>query len=94
VLGRGSRAAVGVLLEGGFLCRSFAEVKDYLDALAEQVQREGKPCVVVVEDAPFHIESRDDSGEGGGMGGEGAEVVSSAILLPAPEADRGGVEEA
>jgi putative transposase len=40
-----------------------AEVKDYLDALAEQVQREGKPCVVVVEDAPFHIESRDDSGE-------------------------------
>jgi putative transposase len=35
-------------------CRS-GEVKDYLDALAEQAQREGKPCVVVVLDnAPFH----------------------------------------
>jgi putative transposase len=39
------------LIEGS--CRS-AEVKDYLDALAEQAQREGKPCVVVVDNAPFH----------------------------------------
>lgn len=34
-------------------CRS-GEVKDYLDALAEQAQREGKPCVVVLDNAPFH----------------------------------------
>jgi putative transposase len=39
------------LIEG--LCRS-AEVKHYLDALAEQAQREGKPCVVVLDNAPFH----------------------------------------
>jgi putative transposase len=34
-------------------CRS-GEVKDYLDALAEQARREGKPCVVVLDNAPFH----------------------------------------
>ena len=28
------------------------------------------------------------------MGGEGAEIVPSAILLPAPEPDRGGVAQA
>jgi hypothetical protein len=28
------------------------------------------------------------------VGGEGAEIVSSAILLPAPEPDRGGVAQA
>ena len=30
------------------------EVKGYLDALADQAQREGKPCVVVLDNAPFH----------------------------------------
>jgi putative transposase len=39
------------LIEGS--CRS-GEVKRYLDALAEQAQREGKPCVVVLDNAPFH----------------------------------------
>ena len=39
------------LIEGS--CRS-GEVKGYLDALAEQAQREGKPCVVVLDNAPFH----------------------------------------
>jgi len=39
------------LIEGS--CRS-AEVKGYLDAPAEQAQREGKPCVVVPDNAPFH----------------------------------------
>lgn len=39
------------LIEGS--CRS-GEVKHYLDALAEQTQREGKPCVVVLDNAPFH----------------------------------------
>ena len=40
------------LIEGS--CRS-GEVKHYLDALAEQAQREGKkPCVVVLDNAPFH----------------------------------------
>jgi hypothetical protein len=28
------------------------------------------------------------------VGGEGAEIVSSAILVPAPEPDRGGVAQA
>jgi hypothetical protein len=40
------------LIEGP--CRS-GEVKHYLDALAEQeAQREGKPCVVVLDNASFH----------------------------------------
>jgi len=39
------------VIEGS--CRS-VEVKHYLDALAEQTQREGKPCVVVLDNAPFH----------------------------------------
>ena len=40
------------VIEGS--CRS-AEVKGYLDALAEQeAQREGKPCVVVLDNAPYH----------------------------------------
>jgi hypothetical protein len=32
-----------------------AEVKHYPDALAEQARRGGKPCVVVLDNAPFHI---------------------------------------
>lgn len=39
------------VLEGS--CRS-EEVLSYLDALAEQAEEEGKPCVVVVDNAPFH----------------------------------------
>jgi|SRR5215212_3898351 len=39
------------LIEGSW--RS-GEVKHYPDALAEQAQREGKPCVLVLDDAPFH----------------------------------------
>lgn len=40
------------LIEGS--CRS-EEVEGYLDALAEQeARREGKPCVVVLDNAPFH----------------------------------------
>jgi putative transposase len=39
------------VIEGS--CRS-AEVKSYLEALAEQSQREGKPYVVVLDNAPFH----------------------------------------
>jgi putative transposase len=37
----------------GGSCRS-EEVLGYLDALAEQTEGEGKPCVVVLDDAPFH----------------------------------------
>jgi len=34
-------------------CRS-GEVMDYPDALAEKAEREGEPCVVVLDNAPFH----------------------------------------
>jgi putative transposase len=34
-------------------CRS-GEVVGYLDALTEAAQRGGKPCVVVLDNAPFH----------------------------------------
>lgn len=39
------------LLEGS--CRS-GEVVAYLDLLAEEAEREGKPVVVVLDNAPFH----------------------------------------
>ncbi len=39
------------VLEGS--CRS-GEVIGYLDALAEKAQRDGKPVVVVLDNAPFH----------------------------------------
>jgi putative transposase len=39
------------MLEGP--CRA-AEVTDYLDLLAEEAEREGKPVVVVLNRAPFH----------------------------------------
>ncbi len=39
------------MLEGS--CRA-GEVIDYLDALAERAEREGKPVVVVLDNAPFH----------------------------------------
>jgi putative transposase len=31
-----------------------AEVVAYLEALAEEAERSGKPCVVVLDNAPFH----------------------------------------
>ena len=34
-------------------CRT-AEVLDYLDVLAEEAERDGKPIVVVLDNAPFH----------------------------------------
>ncbi len=39
------------MIEGA--CRS-GEVVGYLDALAEQAKRMDKPCVVVLDNAPFH----------------------------------------
>ncbi len=39
------------VIEGS--CRS-GEVAAYLDTLAETAEREGKPCVVVLDNAPFH----------------------------------------
>ena len=39
------------MMEGS--CRS-VEVASYLNALAEQAHREGKPCVVVLDNASFH----------------------------------------
>ncbi len=39
------------MLEGG--CRT-REVLGYLDALAEKAQEEARPCVVVLDNAPFH----------------------------------------
>lgn len=56
------------MIEGS--CRS-GEVKDYLDALAEQARREGKPCVVVLDNAPFHtagvIREREEEWEARGL---------------------------
>ncbi len=39
------------VIEGS--CRS-GEVQSYLDALAGQAEKEGKRCVVVLDNAPFH----------------------------------------
>ena len=50
-LGRQSEWLQYSVIEGS--CRS-EEVLGYLDALAEQTQGEGKPCVVVLDNAPFH----------------------------------------
>ena len=56
------------LLEGS--CHS-GEVKSYLDALAEEAEREGKPCVVVLDNAPFHtsgmIREREEQWEAKGL---------------------------
>src|SRR3954453_12235495 len=78
------------LLEGS--CRT-EEVVSYLELLAEEAESEGKPVVVVLDNAPF------PQGGGGaraaaGVGGEGAEAVLPASVLPAPERHRGGVAEA
>ena len=48
--GESERLEYGVI-EGS--CHS-GEVLGYLDALAEKAEREGKPCVVVLDNAPFH----------------------------------------
>ncbi len=56
------------LIEGS--CRS-AEVMGYLDALAEQAERMSKPCVVVLDNAPFHtagvIRERESEWAAGGL---------------------------
>lgn len=56
------------LLEGS--CRS-GEVMNYLDAVAEKARREGKPCVVVLDNAPFHtagvIRDREEEWESKGL---------------------------
>lgn len=55
------------LLEGS--CNS-EEVLLYLDALAHEAQQAGKPCVVVLDNAPFHtagvVREREQWWEGGG----------------------------
>jgi putative transposase len=65
---RGNRALEYSLLEGS--CHS-GEVKSYLDALAEKAEREGKPCVVVLNNAPFHtsgmIREREEQWEAKGL---------------------------
>ena len=47
------------------------EVMSYLDALAEKAQREEKPCVVVLDNAPFHtagvIREREQKWEARGL---------------------------
>jgi putative transposase len=57
------------VIEGS--CRS-GEVLGYLDALAEQAEGEGKkPCVVVLDNAPFHtarvIRGREEEWEARGL---------------------------
>jgi putative transposase len=49
--GEGEQRLEYGVIEGS--CRS-GEVAVYLDALAEAAEREGKPCVVVLDNAPFH----------------------------------------
>lgn len=51
VEGEGHQRLEYRMLEGS--CNS-GEVLLYLDALAEEAQREDKPCVVVLDNAPFH----------------------------------------
>ena len=50
-LEEGSERLQYAMIEGA--CRS-GEVVGYLDALAEQAKRMDKPCVVVLDNAPFH----------------------------------------
>ena len=52
VEGEGHQRLEYRMLEGS--CNS-GEVLLYLDALAGKAQRENKPCVVVMDNAPFHI---------------------------------------
>lgn len=56
------------MLEGS--CNS-GEVLLYLNALAGKAQREGKPCVVVMDNAPFHtagvIREREQEWEAKGL---------------------------
>ena len=49
--GEGEQRLEYSVIEGS--CRS-GEVALYLDALAEAAEREGKPCVVILDNAPFH----------------------------------------
>ena len=47
------------------------EVMSYLDVLAEKTKREQKPCVVVLDNAPFHtagvIREREQKWEARGL---------------------------
>jgi putative transposase len=56
------------MLEGS--CDS-GEVLLYLDALAQEAQREEKPCVVVLDNAPFHtagvVREREEEWEARGL---------------------------
>ena len=56
------------VLEGS--CNS-EEVLLYLDALAHKAEQEGKPCVVVLDNAPFHTAgvSSESVRSGGKRGG-------------------------
>src|SRR5215210_7210436 len=90
LFGRGGRA-VGVLGDRGLVpqCRG--------QALPGRLGRAGAARGQALrgrlgQRAVSHC--RGDSRARGTVGGEGAEVVPSAILLPAPEPDRGGVAQA
>lgn len=68
VEGEGHQRLEYRMLEGS--CNS-GEVLLYLDALAEEAQREDKPCVVVLDNAPFHtagvIREREQEWEARGL---------------------------
>ena len=68
VEGEGHQRLQYRMLEGS--CNS-GEVLLYLDALAEEAQREDKPCVVVLDNAPFHtagvIREREEEWEARGL---------------------------
>ena len=68
VEGEGQERLEYRMLEGS--CDS-REVMGYLDALAEKAQREEKPCVVVLDNAPFHtagvIREREQKWEARGL---------------------------
>jgi putative transposase len=68
VEGEGHQRLEYRMLEGS--CNS-GEVLLYLDALAEEAQREDKPCVVVLDNAPFHtagvIREREEEWEARGL---------------------------
>jgi hypothetical protein len=80
------------VIEGS--CHS-GEVLGYLEALAKEAQRgEGKPRVVVLDNAPFHTAGviREREPQAGRPGR--VEVVPTAGLLPTPELDRGCMAKA
>ncbi len=70
------------------------EVLGYLDALAEQAQRMNKPCVVVLDNAPFHtagvVREREQEWEERGL----VLCTDYQRILSAPEPHRGAVAKA